>query len=227
MRCLIWDFDGTLGYRDGMWSQTLVEVLAQEAPDRGVTVEEVRAHLRGGFPWDTPNIPHPQLASADAWWRSMERVLTGAVLALGFGPRSAQECAARFRHHYCDLARWRCYDDTLPALQQLADRGWKHVILSNHVPELGAILAHLGLGAFILKLFNSAETGYEKPHPLAFQAVLDYIGPTEKLWMIGDNLTADIAGAARMGIPGILVRHYREGAPRFCSDLSGILTLLE
>jgi len=57
VRYLIWDFDGTLGYREGMWSATLVEVARRTAPGRAVTEEQVRPFLLGtaGIPgtgWD-------------------------------------------------------------------------------------------------------------------------------------------------------------------------------
>lgn len=53
-------------------------------------------------------------------------------------------------------------------LSELRKRGWRHVVLSNDVPELGAIMTHLGLDGLIEATVNSAQTGYEKPHPEAF-----------------------------------------------------------
>jgi len=32
MRMLLWDFDGRLGYRQGMWSQALFDVLREHHP---------------------------------------------------------------------------------------------------------------------------------------------------------------------------------------------------
>lgn len=53
-RLLIWDFDGTLAHRDGMWSGAMVEVLDRHEPGHGITREDVRPHLRMGFPWHNP-----------------------------------------------------------------------------------------------------------------------------------------------------------------------------
>ena len=55
-------------------------------------------------------------------------------------------------------------------------------------------------------IFNSAQTGYEKPHPQAFRNVLAWLPEPEAVWMIGDNYTADVLGAQAVGLPGILVR---------------------
>jgi FMN phosphatase YigB (HAD superfamily) len=94
-------------------------------------------------------------------------------------------------------------------LSKLRERGWRHVVLSNHVPELGAIITHLGLDLLVEATVNSAQTGYEKPHPEAFALARRAAGDPATIWMVGDNTTADVAGAEAAGIPAILVR--REG----------------
>ncbi|MGH9197011.1 MAG: HAD-IA family hydrolase, partial [Acidimicrobiia bacterium] len=55
-------------------------------------------------------------------------------------------------------------------------------------------------------VFTSARIGYEKPHPEAFRTVLSHITDADNIWMVGDNPVADVAGAEKVGIPGILVR---------------------
>ncbi|MEN8008277.1 MAG: HAD-IA family hydrolase, partial [Candidatus Krumholzibacteriota bacterium] len=102
------------------------------------------------------------------------------------------------------LERWRLYDDVLPALDVLSSQGWTHVILSNHVPELGDIVQHLGLASRVARVFNSAEMGYEKPHSRAFQIVLEALPGTEAAWMIGDN-SKDIEAALNAGIRSVFV----------------------
>lgn len=53
-RAILWDFDGTLAYREGLWSGCLAEVLQEREPDAGVTRDRVRPLLRDGFPWHLP-----------------------------------------------------------------------------------------------------------------------------------------------------------------------------
>jgi putative hydrolase of the HAD superfamily len=55
-------------------------------------------------------------------------------------------------------------------------------------------------------LFTSAATGYEKPHTEMFTLALANAGTSSRVWMVGDNPSADIAGAERVGIPALLVR---------------------
>ena len=225
MGALIWDFDGTLAYRQGRWpawTQTLLEVLEREAPGHGVAAELLRPFVREGFPWHSPEVYHPHLASADAWWAALEPRFAAAFAAVGVDEGSARRMAKAVRGAYLVPERWRLYDDALPVLEELSARGWEHVLLTNHVPELGEILRHLGLDGYLRGVSNSAKTGYEKPHPEAFRGVLEKLSGTDAVWMIGDSAEADVAGAEAAGIPAILVRRPREGVERYCEDLTGV-----
>jgi putative hydrolase of the HAD superfamily len=102
--------------------------------------------------------------------------------------------------------RWELFADTIPALDDLRDAGWRHVILSNHCPELPEIVDRLGIADRFDAIVNSAATGYEKPHAEAFAFGRAALGNPKTLWMIGDNPIADVEGASRAGIPAILVR---------------------
>lgn len=226
-RLLIWDFDGTLGYRaGGMWSGALLEVIATAAPGLHVTAAQLRPFLQSGFPWHAPHIPHPELQSPAQWWDALDPVFARAFEGVGFEPTRARLLARMVRSIYPDPARWRLYDDTLAALSQLTQAGWSHVILSNHVPELPRLVEHLGLLPHIVQVFGSARTGYEKPHPMAFRIVLDAFAQPTRVWMIGDSMNADIEGARRVGIPAILVRQHHPEASYQCLGLAEIPDLI-
>lgn len=223
---LIWDFDGTLGYRQGGWTATLLDIVRLEAPACAATAEQVRAHLQAGFPWHTPDRPHPAIISAGTWWDALDTVFEQAFQALGIGALRAQRMARQVRRIYPDPTYWRLFEDTLPGLQQLSTEGWTHVMLSNHAPELRAILRQLRLEGYFAAILNSAETGYEKPHPQAFRQVLAALGSPSRIWMIGDSTTADIAGAEAVGIPGILVRRHHPQATYCCQELAQISAIV-
>ena len=87
----------------------------------------------------------------------------------------------------------------------------EHVILSNHVPELGQLVSGLGLDRHIETVLCSAVTGYEKPHQEAFAAALGLRGDGEPVWMVGDNPEADVEGARRAGLEAVLVRRNGVG----------------
>jgi putative hydrolase of the HAD superfamily len=209
-----------------MWSAALLEVIQREAPGFDVSIEQIRPYLQSGFPWHAPDRPHLEIRSADQWWEALFPVLEQAFKGVGFEPARARSMAERVRHVYTAPERWRLFHDTMPTLERLSARGWTHVILSNHVPELGQIARSLGLEPHVGAVFSSAETGYEKPHPQAFRAVLDIFPGTTTVWMIGDSMGVDIAGARAIGIPAILVRRYHEDAEFYCAGLSQVPTVV-
>ncbi len=227
MKTLLWDFDGTLGFRQGgMWAAALLQTIRQEDPLTPVTMEQLRPFLQSGFPWQNPELPHPEIRTAEQWWQRVEPVFECAMLGNGFDSKQAERLAKRVRPVYTQPEVWRLFEDVIPTLQRCASLGWQHVLLTNHVPELGSILEHLGLDKFLAAVYNSAETGFEKPHPQAFQTALAGVASPQLVRMIGDSYTADIQGAACSGIPGILVRKYQPEAEIFCERLDEIPAFL-
>jgi putative hydrolase of the HAD superfamily len=134
-----------------------------------------------------------------------------AFEAEGTDPSTVRRLPVEVRRAYADLRHWRLFDDAAPALRELSSRGWAHLILSNHVLELPEILDNLGLSGRLLEVSNSAESGYEKPHPRAFDGVLETVAGAEAAWIVGDSLAADVRGAEAVGLPAILVRGQKRG----------------
>ncbi|HEY4087822.1 MAG TPA: HAD family hydrolase [Bryobacteraceae bacterium] len=204
---ICWDFDGTLACRCGTWSNCLMDVLRGARPNCGVAIEALHPHLGAGFPWHQPETEHTDLTDAESWWSRMTPVFVNAFrTVLRCSEEDALELSLLVRPAYIDAGAWGVYDDTLQCLEQLRGDGWRHVILSNHVPELPLIVECLGLSPYIDRIFNSAATGYEKPHPRAFQHVMESLQPYSSIWMLGDNPVADIEGARAVGMNALLVR---------------------
>lgn len=73
MQYIIWDFDGTLAFRSGMWSGTLIEVLRREMPGHPATISDIRPYMQDGFPWNRPEHPHEPVTTGDKWWEDLLR----------------------------------------------------------------------------------------------------------------------------------------------------------
>ncbi len=204
-KAVIWDFDGTVGFREGRWGSALLQALDELAPGHGFTRESFGGALREGFPWHQPERPHPELCDPAKWWAQIEALMAGVFQSLGFEGSRSGELAAAAHRAFIDPASHRIFDDTWPALACLTEAGWRHVLLSNHVPELEGIVTALGLSDHLDAVLSSAVTGYEKPHPEAFRLALGAAGSPRQVWMVGDNPVADVAGAEAVGIPAILV----------------------
>lgn len=219
---IFWDFDATLGERPGHWRGAVRDALTEVLGEHEFSTEQIAGELMTGFPWHQPDLPHPQLSDPDDWWAHLATVLAAAVRRLGVPPRPAADAASRVRYQFTDPASWRLFDDTKAALDQLADLGWRHVVVSNHVPELPQILASLGLDGCFADVVNSAAIGYEKPHPMAFRIAMERAGQPECAWMVGDNPVADIAGATAVGLPAILVRTRPRDGGRHVTSLNEV-----
>jgi putative hydrolase of the HAD superfamily len=218
---LIWDFEGTLAWRPGGWAGAVVSVLRRYHPEIEISPEKIRAYLQSGFPWHAPENAHPGLSPSE-WWEDLQPVLARAFRSAGVQNGDSLKMAQDVRTVYLDPLSWQRYNDSLPVLEILSAKGWQHVLLSNNVPELPILLERLGLASYFIRLFNSAETGYEKPNPKAFRMVLDWIGPDSTVWMIGDNFGCDVLGGLEVGLPGILVRKPHPDAPIYCATLHEI-----
>lgn len=216
MNVLLWDFDGTLAARNGMWAGALISVANDLMPNKKIEIDELRAHLKTGFPWHTPEIVRPY-QGADNWWNNLAEVFEKAYVGVGFDQSIASILAKRVRSRYLERNEWQVFEDVIRNLQVLSNRGWTHYVLSNHVPELCDLIKTLGLHRFFEKILTSAQTGYEKPHPEAFLNVVRQINKADKIFMIGDSINADVKGAESVGIPAILVRK-REMSLRYCCD---------
>jgi putative hydrolase of the HAD superfamily len=217
-RAVLWDFDGTLAVRPEHWSGCLVELLDARQPGHGLTPADLLPFLRSGFPWHEHETPHPELSDPDAWWEHVGQILHGALTSAKIPADRAEAHLGYFRGVYLDVARWSAYPDSAAALAMTAAAGWRNVIVSNHAPELADLVRGLGLDAHVDAVITSARCGYEKPHPAIFELARQAAGNPGTTWMVGDNPVADLAGAARAGIPGILVR-ASAADPRFAAML--------
>ena len=218
-RVVFWDFDGTLAYSSGKWRAALMATLDEYVPGHGIPPEAIGPFLQDGFPWHRPDLPHPELSGAEAWWAELSSLLVRAYVGVGLSERTARRLAPLVRKRVTDPHNYRLFDDTIPALEQLTDAGWDHAVLSNHVPELAQLVAGVGLGGYVTHVVCSAETGYEKPHPEAFLVALERTGDPTHVWMVGDDPEADVRGAEAVGIPAILVRTQDANVLRHADDL--------
>ncbi len=226
-RVVLWDFDGTLAWRPGLWSACVLEILDEHEPGHEATVERLRSELKGNFPWHRHDEPHPELCDADRWWAALAPLLQRSMRACGVDAERARRLASEVRLRFTDAGRgWRVFPDSCAALERAGAAGWRNVILSNHVPELESLVRDLGLGAHVERVFSSACTGYEKPHPQAFRQALAACGGARSCWMVGDNPVADVAGAEALGIPAILVRGVSDVPTRRAPDALGALELI-
>lgn len=212
-KALFWDFDGTLVQSPHLWSSSLLRALKDAWPGCLCTLEDVRPHLRSGFPWHTPYDEESRL-TGEAWWETMYRHFEKACLALGAPQSAARQAALGIRDILLHPENYVLYDDTLSALHRCKEMGFSQYIVSNNHPDLRKVLLDLDLIRYFDDIIVSGEIGFDKPRKEIFEAALQRAGHPDICLMIGDNPVADGEGARSVNIPALLV-HLKKPEPAF------------
>jgi putative hydrolase of the HAD superfamily len=118
----------------------------------------------------------------------------------------AEELARRVYEEFGRADRWRAYDDVVPALMRLKQRGRRLGIISNWDRRLAGLLDGLGIAGLLDTIVSSAEVGLHKPDPRIFQLACDRVGvqPGDAVH-VGDHHYADILGASAVGMIPVLI----------------------
>jgi len=176
-----------------------------------------------------PNDTWTDDAAILAFWESFYRTALQAVQC----PAGLLEpCARGLALLLNQNEVWRAYPEAAQVLASLKAAGYTVGILSDWASSLSSVLEAVGLRAHADFLVVSAVDRVAKPQPAFFRLALERAGvePHQAL-MVGDNLYADIQGAAAAGIAGVLVdragRNHAAGVPtiRRLDELWALLEL--
>jgi HAD superfamily hydrolase (TIGR01662 family) len=98
------------------------------------------------------------------------------------------------------------FDDTVPALEQLREAGYKVGIITNLRRDVDELCERVGLAPYLDFAVGSQEVGIEKPHPPIFMAVLDRVNAApEEVLHVGDQVRSDVMGAQGVGMKAVLI----------------------
>ncbi|MEU8269495.1 HAD family hydrolase [Sphaerisporangium sp. NPDC049002] len=121
-------------------------------------------------------------------------------------PEPIEELWRRYRRRMPDLVR--CRPKVLHGLAQLRASGWRVAIVTNGTADnqLGKI-QQTGLAEAVDAYALSGAEGIRKPDVALFEIAAKRCGMTLAGggWVIGDNLTADIAGGRAAGLRTIWI----------------------
>lgn len=222
MAILVWDFDNTLAYRDGMWTRSLYHVLKRNGYNH-ISEDDLRPHFQKGFPWHRHSESHADYFEGRTWWEYTNTIIKQALLVNGIVDAKATELTNQMKDEYLDIQKWCLFDDTIRNLEEAIQRGHSNYILSNHVPELNQLVQGLGIDQYFTKVISSAEVGYEKPNCMIFNSLLNGVDKESAIYMIGDSYSADVIGALNCGLFAILVRQANpSNYQAYSIDLDGI-----
>ena len=98
------------------------------------------------------------------------------------------------------LANARLYDDVIPFLHGLRDRGIKIAIVSNCTENTRALLVANGVDQLADELVLSCEVRSAKPAPEIFRHALDRLGVAAEAAVFVDDQARFCAGSVAVGI---------------------------
>ena len=148
---------------------------------------------------------HPDFRHDEEIWVAFtERIIHG----MGGDSDRAYECAVEMTRAWEHAYNFDLFEDAIPVLADLRERGLKLGLVSNTGRDVEAFLAHHSIR--VDAALSSKVHGKVKPHPTIFQAVLDRLGvPPEQAAMVGDSPEDDLEGARGLGMRAFLID--REG----------------
>ncbi|MFH0914208.1 MAG: HAD family hydrolase [Chloroflexota bacterium] len=102
------------------------------------------------------------------------------------------------------------FEDTLPTLKSLKERGLILGLLTNAAKEaISVCRTTLGLEPYLDVVVTSEEAGADKPHPPIFLKALEKAGvKASEAMHVGDQYESDIVGARGVGIKPVCLDRY-------------------
>ena len=98
------------------------------------------------------------------------------------------------------------FDDVVPALTQLKERGLILGLVSNVDHDITPLCDELGLSLLLQVVVTSLDVGFSKPQPEIFREALRQAGvKASEAVYVGDQYQIDVVGARDAGIKGVLL----------------------
>jgi putative hydrolase of the HAD superfamily len=105
---------------------------------------------------------------------------------------------------------WQLFDDAIPTLAELKNRGLRLAIISNYDSRIDDLLRVFELEHFFDGVHVSSRIGAAKPDTEIFLSALRYhqVEPQRALH-VGDSLREDVEGASAVGMRAVLLDRNR------------------
>jgi HAD superfamily hydrolase (TIGR01509 family) len=204
VECLSLDAGNTVIFLDHGRLARLLGELGHHAAERALIDHEGEAkrlyETNGLFEvrWSFESAP-----GAGGWGR-----MVGTIVKLAGVPeaRVPEVLAALWKEHVA-FNLWSAVPPGLgAALDALAARGIKVVVVSNSEGMLAPLFSRLGIASHFDAVVDSGLVGVEKPHPKIFRMALEPFGiAAENALHLGDTFATDIVGARAAGLRSALI----------------------
>ena len=113
---------------------------------------------------------------------------------------------------FAEPGAWQIFEDVIPTLEALKDRGIRLGIISNWDDRLRPLLGNLKLNSYFQTIVVSCEVGAPKPSRRMFATACDALGCSPaNILHVGDSREMDFEGSLDAGLQA---RWLRRGARR-------------
>ncbi len=212
MKALLLDLDDTLldysGGAERCWTEACASAAASH--DQARLVSALTASRR--WFWDDPERHRRERRHMLRAWT---QIAAHALESYGApAPELAAAIAADFsarRRAVMDL-----FPEALACLQALHARGLPLALVTNgDATEQRWKIERCALAPFFAAIVIEGELGHGKPDAVVYHTALKALGvaPGPDVWMVGDHLEFDVAGAQRVGLRGIWIDREGSGLP--------------
>jgi len=146
----------------------------------------------------------------------------------------AEECSiigSKLRYEtWGNPDNYRLYNDILPTLELLREKGIYVACVSNEDGWLPSFFEHFEITKYFEFILTSAEVQIEKPNPEIFQIALAKTEFTaDEVLFVGDSLVSDYQGSQGLGMKSLLIDRdglNKDNSVVAVSDLTKILEYL-
>ncbi len=166
-----------------------------------VTLERL-GQLRASLHDEVPDPIDGQPRYSDRWFLEFIRRLLAALEL----PGNADDVRATLADAFARPDSFVLFPDTLPALDDLTQRGVRLALISNWSPRLHELIDGLGLRRYFEVVVISAEIGATKPERAIFEHASSLLDAApDRLLHVGDHPHNDLSGARRAGWHALLL----------------------
>jgi putative hydrolase of the HAD superfamily len=205
-------------------------VFVAKAAHYGIELDQ--AEVEANIPW-MYRFYEELYTQDDTFWADEKRAMAiweemYEALAHRLGIDHLAQALARAVHEvYLKPESWKPFDDVLPTLDALQERGITMGLISNWDSSLIAIIEGLGMGSYFKAVIASAVVNLKKPDAPIFELALDLLGAQPKTALhVGDHITADVEGARAVGITPVLLDRARKHTAVSCRRVEALTDLL-
>jgi len=198
------DVGDTLIRAHPSWAGVYRQGLLESGIDVSETdLERALLHETQAGPWWMSEDPF-EPTEENSWRRIVE--FDAAVLARVGHADVPEDAFRRIEDAFARRSAWYVFPDVMPALDALRAAGLRLCVISNFVWGAPELIHDLELTRHFEALVISARVGFQKPNQGIFRHALDQmrIAPAKSIH-VGDSYRADVLGARRMGINGVLI----------------------